>query len=383
MLALTYKVLAIGTILVSFIAVGSAAKMELIDRIEDKTLLCGGRSSHIRAYDLAPNIKTVAMLATTIAQGQTNDQSCLVIWDVANQKIVKSIDVTVLRTAHGSEYVPEVLFAQSGEKLILQALNTVAIYKVKDLTLSRVIAPPKVGFDVLMQVLNANEAGTLLVTFGPAAPGHAYLAGWPNISELVDIESGDVRGVWNLEDRPLAVSPNGKWAAIYDHAQRDGVVGISLFDLMSGQTVRLADPQLGFVATGKVFSRLIARFLDNDHLLILPDGGFDQQGRTAGTGIKVVSISQGKIIDTVKPKQFGPVGELAVSGTHNSVATISQFITPSVMTHDVRLPRSSKPILLILERNGTSFTIKDHVLLEGILSLRDSRAFDPALLRIC
>jgi hypothetical protein len=100
----------------------------------------------------------------------------------------------------------------------------------------------------------------------------------------VEVATGAVRGVSKLEDIPLAVSPDAKWAVISDRSRSAGVLGISFVDLASGSTVRLQEPQLGFTATGETFSRLMAQFLENGQLLVSPDGNLDQKGQNAGGG---------------------------------------------------------------------------------------------------
>ena len=127
---------------------------------------------------------------------------------------------------------------------------------------------------------------------------------------------------------------------------------------------------------------MTAQFFDNGQLLVTPDGNLDQKGRNAGAEISVVSVPQGTVLQEVKPKDYGPTGELAVSGTHTSFATIGRFVSPWVMTHHVRLPSSAAPKLLLIERNGASCKTKASISLEGILALRDNRTFDQAGLRM-
>jgi hypothetical protein len=382
MLIKVYRILINVAAGVLFAASG-VAQIHLTNQLDEKSLTCDEKTAYLRAYDLSPDGKRLAILTSPLALfNQPNAPSCLGIWEMASQRILKSVDVDVHQSTPGSGFSPQVLFIQQGKGLVLQNQKTISIYNTDNLAQTRQIETPKEDFQTPLQVLFASEANTLLVSFGTPRTDQKYLEAWRNLSEVVDVVTGDVRGVWKLEDIPLTVSPDGKRVVISDRSHPAGVLGISFVDVVSGSTVRLKDPQLGFTATGETFGRLIAQFLDNGQLLVTPDGNLDQKGRNAGAEIKVVFIPQGTVLQEVKPKDYGPTGELAVSGTHTSFATISRFVSPWVMTHHVRLPSSAAPNLLVIERDGASAKTKASIHLEGILALRDNRTFDQAGFRM-
>src|SRR5205085_8690350 len=114
--------------------------------------------------------------------------------------------------------------------------KTISIYNADNLAQTRQIETPKESFQTPLQVLYASEANILLVSFGTRRTEQKYLEAWQNLSEVVDLVTGDVRGVWKLEDIPLTVSANGKWTVISDRSHPAGVLGISFVDLASGST---------------------------------------------------------------------------------------------------------------------------------------------------
>jgi hypothetical protein len=370
----------IGTLVFTSVAI---CQMHSTRQLDEKSLFCNGKAAYLRAYDLSPDGQTLAIVTTPLALfNQSEADSCLAIWNIATQQIQQSVGVTVRQSLVGSGFSPQVLFVQGGKKVVLQNQDTIAVYKAEDLTQTHLINPPKGEFKTPLQVLYASESDQLFVAFGTPRKDHKYVDAWQNISEVVDVTSADVRGAWKLDDIPLSISPDGKWVALSDRANVSGYIGVMLFDVTSGQNVRLKDPQFGFKATGNILGRLIPQFLDNDKLLVGPNSDFVQNGRDSEAGIKIISVPQGAVLSEIKPKHFGSMGEFAVSGTHSSFATISQSIPASALTSHVRLPRSAKPNLIIIQLDGTSFKADTSTSLDGRLVLRDFRSFDPALLRL-
>ena len=361
----------------------TAAELRPSAQIDERSLVCDGQNAYLRAYDLSPDGKTVALLATPLALfNKANAPSCLAIWDISGAKIIKSIDVSVDKTPPQSGFSPDVLFVLQGKELVVQNQSTVSVYETDDLTRIREIRPPKEGPQRPLQVLYANQAGLLLVSFAAPLNNRSYLEALQNVSEAVDLATGQVRGAWPLDDLPLAFSPDGKWAAVSDRSSPGATLGLSFFDVSTGRTARLKDPQLGFSGKGEIFGRLTARFLSKGELLVTPDGNFDRKGETAAHEIKLVSVPQGSILAEIKPKHYGPMGELAASADTSFIATLSRSIPPFVMRHHVGLPRSATPNLLVMQRDGTSFKTKGAIQVPGILALRENRTFDLALLRL-
>jgi bifunctional DNA-binding transcriptional regulator/antitoxin component of YhaV-PrlF toxin-antitoxin module len=69
---------------------------------------------------------------------------------------------------------------------------------------------------------------------------------------------------------------------------------------------------------------VVARFLNNDQVVVIPDGNRDAAGHHAGDSLEIIHISQGRVVRNIRPKKFGPTGVLIESsdGSHDLVESI-------------------------------------------------------------
>lgn len=95
----------------------------------------------------------------------------------------------------------------------------------------------------------------------------------------------------------------------------------------------------------------MARFLDNDRIVVCPDDVVDHNGHHSGNGLEIIDVRADRIVSEIKPKNFGPKGELVISPDRSHFAVYSHYVNPWVELADGLLPNFHKPELLLFQRD--------------------------------
>lgn len=138
---------------------------------------------------------------------------------------------------------------------------------------------------------------------------------------------------------------------------------LDVIDASSGKKLAVLDGGFKFKEqeAGHSMGRVVGSFLSDEEILLSPDSSFDRSGHHAGDSLRIVHIPDGKIVQELKPKQFGPTGEVAVSKDGGEIVAASWYLQPSFFTHPHEpMPAGSTPKLIV-------FSDKQDFHIEGII----------------
>jgi hypothetical protein len=201
---------------------------------------------------------------------------------------------------------------------------------------------------------------------------------------MVDISSGKLVSSWTSDDIPFSVSANAGFVAVSDHDSVGSVMGVAILNAMSGAKVYTLTGGYAFTNApgGNGFiTRIVAKFIGDDEVVLTPDGNRDQAGYDVGQSIKLVRLKDSKVLQEISPEHYGPTGELAVSADQNVLVSISRYVAPKYLTHHRPVPRDTRPDLVMLSKQKV-FTVTGVQQLPELLALRKRGLFDTSYLRV-
>jgi hypothetical protein len=358
-------------------------------RVDEQTLAGVVANARIQAYDLSPDGRRVALFV--VSGDHIQAPSFIVMVSAADSQILKQVHLGTSRQ-YVQGYAPQVAFAANGRLLVVQDGQTVNVFDAATLAAVRTIAPDTGSrFDVPAAIATSVKSATVAISFGTGAAVINYMDKQPVHIAMVDVSTGKQVGAWDADDVPFSISPNAEYVALSDHSTSSRVMGVAILDTRTGS--RLITLTGGFpnraggypdwkgTSKDQFWTRIIAKFISDDELVMTPDGNKDQSGSDIGASLKVVRFKDTQVTQEITPENYGPTGEIAVSANQNTFVAISRYIAPKYLTHHLRVPPDSKPELLVFRRRQI-LELETRTHLRPLLTLRMRGPFEIADLRI-
>jgi hypothetical protein len=279
----------------------------------------------------------------------------LVLQDVQSGKIILSREIGV-RVFPTGNFAPQVLFSADQHYLVVQNLQQVLVLNAANLNEERTIAAPP-GPTTLqpLMIVGAAVRDVFVCAFGAWGQFEVRPHATPAQLYVVDVSTGEKIASWKAEDVPQTISADGTLVAISSWQDlRNGVVPVTIFEL-SGKRIAEVDGGFSFHNAehlSKPIGRIIGIFVGNNDVLLSPDGNTDSTGHQSGDHLELVNLSNRVMLQDIRPSDFGPRGEMAISGDQKTLLAVSWRVPARVARHEHwPLPASSSPKVFILGRN--------------------------------
>jgi hypothetical protein len=357
------------------------AQFQMIGRLDEKTLAAAVPDPRIQAYDLSPD---GTQLALFVASGDLiQAPSWIIIVGAADLKVVNKVHFGTGRL-DVQGYAPQLAFSPDGKSLVAEDGQVVRVLETKNLKTTRTITSSSDRVGVPAGLMMASKSDVVAVSFGTGDPVQNYMAKRTIQTEMVDISSGKLVSSWTSDDIPFSVSANAGFVAVSDHDSVGSVMGVAILNAMSGAKVYTLTGGYAFTNApgGNGFiTRIVAKFIGDDEVVLTPDGNRDQAGYDVGQSIKLVRLKDSKVLQEISPEHYGPTGELAVSADQNVLVSISRYVAPKYLTHHRPVPRDTRPDLVMLSKQKV-FTVTGVQQLPELLALRKRGLFDTSYLRV-
>jgi hypothetical protein len=321
-------------------------------RIEESSLSGLISSPTMWSFDLSSDGKTVALLV--VAGSNIGAPLWLVTEDVAAGRVIASHELGSSVFPAGG-FAPQLRYTNDRRHLVVQDLRTIQVFDSKSLEPIRTIPPPSDrGILLPLFIAGATNSDVFVCSFGTEQKFNPHFHTIPVQVEVVDVSSGAVLGEWASEDVPQSISPNGDLVAVSSLQAQHGVLPLSVVDV-HGQKVAELTGGYSFkdADQSKPLGRVLGLFVGNQELLLTPDENIDQTGHPSGDSLQLVSVSgkQVQVQQSIKPRHYGPQGELAVSADGQTVLAVSWYVPARLLARPhARLPASS-PDLLVFGRS--------------------------------
>lgn len=369
----------------------SRAHFQTTARVDEETLVQAIPHPVIDAYDLSPDGERLALLVVSGDSMQGPVPARVVTASATDSKVLKQVRFgTRARWVQG--YASQIEFTGDGKLLVVEdGQSTVRVLDATTLATVRTITPEKGSrFNVPAGILAAGEGSIVAVSFGTGTPVMGYLDKRPVHVQIVDASNGQQIASWDADDIPLSISPNAKLVAVSDHSTAGPVMGLTILSAKSGK--RVAALSGGYPSRigqdpnwkGKFSTRIIAKFVSDDAVVLTPDSNADQLGRDVAASVKVVRIPDGRVIQEISPEHYGPIGELAASGDESTFVALSRYLAPKYREHPHwRIPPDTRPEFLVFSKQRQqTFRLADRAKLPELLGLRMRGLFDTSGLRV-
>jgi hypothetical protein len=233
-------------------------------------------------------------------------------------------------------YVPHVEFSADQKLLSVQDWENIRVVTLSNFKIVRTLASKSKELRVPFSILSAGKSDLFLVSYG--RPGSSKITDYNDLmnprvhNELVDLSTGQIQSTWESMDIPQALSPDGKLAAVSDWETSDLLVEVGIVDTQTGQKLKTLRSGYKFgrpsqrVETGRV----IGKFLSDDEILLSPDEHIDSTGHKSGDALRIMRVSNGQLVREIRPDNFGPLGDVVTSASHDCFAILNWFISPGI-----------------------------------------------------
>jgi hypothetical protein len=334
-------------------------------RIDESSLSGIIASPSVESFDLSPDGKTVALLVATGFKAQA--PLWLVTQELATKRFTAPRQIGHL-TILNSNFSPQVRYTSDQQYLVVQDFQTIRVFDSKSYEPVRTISSPSSGASLLpLFITGASNKNVFVCAFGSEQSLDPRFHTTPVQVEVVDISSGAVLGEWSSEDVPQAISPTGDLVAVSSLQAQQGVLPLTVVDT-HGKKVAELTGGYSFKDQSKALGRVIGVFWGTQELLLTPDENVDQTGHHSGDSLQLVNVT-GKVEQSMKPRHYGPTGELAASADQKTALALSWYEPARALAHEGALP-ASMPEVLSLGRD-TSLHVDSSTSIQG-LGLRGS-----------
>lgn len=321
----------------------------LVREILPSTLAEEGQTVQIKAFDLAPDGSSVAVLYASWGSSPhpTASELWVAVWNISSNKLVwkQKLGTDTTSGAARIHDVKDLIFTSEQKHLLALAVKRVWCLDAKNGGTSVSIASPADVSGAPVQI-SALTGATAAVTYSQNEGSSFY-------TELVDASSGRKINRWATSAIPQSFSADGNLAVII--TPRYGAVEVQVVDTSSGGTLRTFPV---VVSSEKAHSResvsAVARFLGDAQVVIAPSHKIDHSGNPAAYGLEVIDVSNGQLVHEISPQYFRPTGELVVSGDRNKFAVESIYARERDVLLDSPHPKDLRVNLFVFSRDNTT-----------------------------
>lgn len=364
-------------------------RFQVRTHVDDKTVAPGIPSPFIETYGLSSDGARLALLVVSGDPMQGPVPSWVVVARTIDGKVLKKVRVGIgAKFVEG--YASAVVFTADGKLLVVEdGEPTVSVLDAATLETVRTFGPDKGSrFKVPARVVMA-DGNVAAISFGVGNTGANYLDKLPVHTVIVDVSNGKRVGSWDGDDIPFSVSPSAKYVAESDPSTAGPVMDVAILDARSGKKV--ATLSGGYASripgyphrSGRFWTRIIAKFIGDDEVILTPDGNYDQSGHALARDVKIVTTNNDQVVQEIAAENYGPTGEIAVSADRSTFIAISRYLAPEYLTHHWRIPSDTKPELLVFRRQRQRvFKLVSRTEVPELLGLRMRGPFDESGLRV-
>jgi len=335
----------------------SSTAFKIIRRIDGAPT--NGRSSvspgAIQAFDISPDGSLLAVLS----QSESTHDSWLriLIENVGTGAVLMDLKLPAgARPDHWDLppwYVPHVEFSADQKLLAVQGWENIRVVSLSNFQIVRTLASKSKELRVPFSILSAGENDLFLVSYGK--PGSSKITGYNDLmnprvrNELLDLSTGEIQSNWESMDIPQSLSSDGKLAAVSDWETSNILVEVGIVDTQTGRKLKTLRSGYKF---GKPWDReqtgrVIGKFLSDDEILLSPDEHIDSTGHKSGDALRIMRVSDGQLLREIRPDNFGPLGDVITSASHDCFATLNWYISPGIAKRDLAPPEGSRPALVV------------------------------------
>ncbi len=325
-------------------------------------------SASVQAFDISPDGLLLAVLfqSTSARDGWLR----VVVEDVATGRTRMDVALNVegIRPEiHNFPwYEPHLEFSADQRFLTVQDWQMIRVVDIADSKVVRTFTSTNDQLSFPLSIHSASSNDLVLVSYGTKVPFVWGNKGFNDLvnpqrvhNELVDISTGQRQSRWDSLDIPQSLSADGKLAAVSEWEGSTPLVEVEIVDAQTGQKLKTLNSGFKFKkpwAAGPA-GRVIGRFLSDDEILLSPDEHVDSTGHRSGDAFRTVRVSDGQLVREIRPQDFGPAGEIAVSADRHCFAALNWYISPGAAKRDAA--PAEPPSLLIFPdlTKAQSYTI--------------------------
>jgi len=330
-------------------------------RVDQSSFSSLGPRPLIASYAMAPEGKEIAVL---VLQGPEIEAPLwLMTKDLATGRVLSSRNLGPSKFPDAG-FALQVLYADGNKLLIVQDLRTVRIFDAKSLAVIRTIG--SVGDQPPLFVLASSRSGIIVCAFGsPVDASGVHVT--PVRLNVINVDTGRVLSDWQADDVPQAISADGNLIAISAAQVEDGILPLNIFDKEGKPVTRLTG---GFafrkpVNLNSPAGRVRGIFVGDRRVLLSPDDNVDQSGHHSGDDLKLVNLANRQVEQEIKPRHYGPTGEITISGDQSKVLVVSWYIPADVYRNpEKRFPKNSTPSALVFKL-GTGLGLDAEIPISG------------------
>lgn len=321
----------------------------LVREIFPSALAEEGKTAQIRAFDLAPDAQSIALLYATwgSAQHVPGAELWVAVWQISSNTLVWKQKVGT-DTSSGADRiyaVNDLVFTPDQSHLLVLAMKSVWCLDATNGGTPASISSPdgSSGVPVGMWALSAR---TIAVTYSQNEENSF-------VTELMDVSSKKKISSWSTPAIPQSFSADGRLAITVTPGY--GTVELQVVNTLSGATLHTFPMT---VSSGKSHSResvsAVARFLDGAQVVVAPSNKIDHSGKASAYGLELIDVLNGLLVREMSPQYFRPTGELVVSTDRKKFAVESIYARERDMLLDSLHPKDLKVNLFIFSKDNAT-----------------------------
>jgi outer membrane protein assembly factor BamB len=317
----------------------------ILTEIIPSTLADGGNTAQVRAFDIAPDGCTIAVLYASWRSSPhgTGEELWVATWSVSSSKLLwkQKIGTDSLSGAAYVRDVKDLIFTADQSRLLALATGTIWSIDAKSGTVLHSIPPPAQALGAPAQLL-ALHGTTVATTYRENEGASFYTA-------LIDVSrSREING-WHTSALPQSFAADGKLAiAVFPG---HGAADLEVIDTATGANLRTVA-----VASEKrhphdgVFA--VAKFLDDTHVVVSSNHRIDHPKKHGAYGLEYIDVSNGQPIREITPEYFRPDGDIVVAADRNRFAVESVYARERDLLWDSPHPRDLRVSLLVFSKDS-------------------------------
>lgn len=298
-----------------------------------------------------------------------NDELWAALWDIAGKRIVERTKVAnndLVVPAHGSDpkraifnenYLftlklkTDVIFSSDQASIIVMGFGKVLVLDAKTFSVVHSLKPPNFELSAPVQI-QALRTNTVALTFE-----YGF-----QLFEVVFFDASTASEIanWTSPVVPQSYSPDGKLAVAPDPNtfNNGGVANVAVLNAQTGAKVKSIPVGFGFkngwLANESAHGSVVARFLNDDQIVVTPDGDRNAAGHRAGDDLEIIDIAQGRIVRDIRPQKYGPTGILAESRDHSHYLVESIYASPARFSMESTNPKHFIHQIIVFAKDGTT-----------------------------